>query len=89
MLVGVIFGLTIERGNFGRWGNLGQGPKKHFTLSQSFDFLALVSAFEVVTTVKKLKLSSKLSASSAAVQSYPVLQHISMQTSYDPNPNHR
>ena len=48
--------ITVERGNFERWGNFGQGPKKHLTLSWSFDFLALVSAFAVLTTVNKSKL---------------------------------
>ena len=24
---------TVERGNFAKWGNFGQGPKKHLTLS--------------------------------------------------------
>ena len=47
---------TVERGNFGKWGNFEQLLKKHLTLSQSFDFLAVVRTSRGETSAKKSKL---------------------------------
>ena len=67
MKVAIYICCAVERGNFGRWDNFGRGPKKHLALS--FDFLALVSALEVLTTVKKSKLKLKVKCFSFKVTS--------------------
>ena len=72
--------INVVRGNFGRWGNFGQGPKKHLTLSQSFDFLALVSALEVLTTVKKSKLQLKVKCFFSSCSKLPHLPKLPRST---------
>ena len=67
--------LTVERGNFGRWGNFEQLMKKHLTLSYSFDFFTVVRTSRAETTTKKSKLLLKVKCpSSGPVQSYPIFQ---------------
>ena len=65
---------TVERGNFG------QGSKKHLTLSYSFDFLALVSALEVLTTVEKSKLQLKVKCFFSSCSKLPHLPKLPRST---------